>query len=153
MTINQVRLISEYDSQLLLATHERRSPLAERLDNAQYFELVKVGPFTVSKHKGEGFWVQQDEYLFAVQSPRDVLVLVEGMMSGHLAVAYQSQAGIVRYQEDWLVDIGPRRRYSHDGERFLRTLASNGLKAVYHGTRVSATDGTSLAAAVLPLDS
>ena len=152
MAKNHASAISENNYQLLLATQERRTHLESVLETADLFEPVTVGAFTVCKHKGKGFWVQEGEYRFSVLSPVDVLALVEGLMSGELAAAYHSPAGTVRYRGELLKDIGPRRDYSHDGELFLRTLTSHRLKAVYHGTYDSSAGGTRSAAAVRPID-
>jgi len=95
--------------------------------------------------------VQEGEYRFSVPSPADALALVEGLMSGALAVAHHLPTSAIRYKGELLVDVGPKRDYSHDGELFLRTLASNGLKAVYHGTHDSSGGGTREAAVVRPI--
>jgi len=151
MAKNHANAISENNYQLLLATQERRTHLESVLEAADLFEPVTVGAFTACKHKGKGFWVQEGEYRFSVPSPADALALVEGLMSGALAVAHHLPTGAIRYKGELLVDVGPKRDYSHDGELFLRTLASNGLKAVYHGTHDSSGGGTREAAAVRPI--
>jgi hypothetical protein len=150
MSTNHTSAMPESNDQLSLAIQVRRTYLESLLENADLFEPVTIGTLIVWKHKGKGFWVQEGECQFSVPSIGDALELAEGLMSGELAAAYHLPTGAVRYRGELLVDAKPKRDYAHEGELFLSTLASHGLKAVYLGTHESSGSGNREAAAVRP---
>lgn len=134
-----------------LQTPAGREWLGAQLEAADPFTPLPVGPFNVTKHRGEGYWVDGRGCRFAVTQPAQALDLIQGLLYGKSDIAWHAAAGTVFYQGQFLKDQSRRQSYNDGGDFFQATLTSNRLEAIYQGIRNATMGGSQLAAVVQPL--
>lgn len=134
---------------LAQASIEARAQIVQRIEQADCFVPVAVERFQVVKHRGKGFWVEFDGFQMATSSAGDALSLIDGIKAGLFSTAYLSSRTTVRHQERSLVDISLSHGLAGDMDTFRSILASNDLKAVYHGSYTLSQNTSQLAAMVI----